>query len=352
MRVNGEPFRTIWLEEDQVKLIYQPALPHKFEIRTLNNYNETAHAIKDMWVRGAPAIGAAGAFGMAQAILQANQQNFRQVTQEAATTLKNTRPTAQNLFFEIDQVVQAVEGAATWEGACKKAVAQANHSANTNVQACETIGKFGADLIESGDAILTHCNAGWLACVDWGTALSPIYQAARSGKKNFVFADETRPRGQGSRLTVWELGQEGIEHAVIADNAAGYYMSQGKIQRVFVGADRIAANGDVANKIGTYSKAVVAYENGIPFYVAAPLSTIDFDCPTGKEIPIEERSEDEVLYTWGMSEQDKFLRVRTAPATSSAKNPAFDVTPAKFISAIITEKGVFSPSELLQIKQK
>ncbi len=350
MKVNGQPHRTIWLEGKTVKLIYQPQIPHKFEIRTLQTYQETAKAIQEMWVRGAPAIGAAGAFGMVQAVLAAPPQKFQPFVAEAAESLKSTRPTAQNLFFEIDQVLACIEEAASWEEACEKATAQANRSADESVGACETIGKFGAELLKDGDSVLTHCNAGWLACVDWGTALAPIYRAAKDGKQNFVYVDETRPRGQGACLTAWELGQEAIDHAIIADNAAGYYMAQNKIQTVIVGADRIAANGDVANKIGTFTKAVVAFECGIPFYVAAPLSTIDFDCPAGAQIPIEERSPEEVLNTWGLSDQGEFMSVRTAPAKSTAKNPAFDVTPAKFITGIITEKGVFHPRDLHQLK--
>ena len=350
MNVQGKPYRTIWLEDHLVKIIYQPLIPHKFEIRTLTTYQETAIAIEKMWVRGAPAIGAAGAFGVVQALLAAPPENFKPATLEAAKVLKNTRPTAQNLFFEIDQVLHHIEQAPCWQEACQRAIQQAKGNAEKNIEACKAIGEQGACLIEEGESILTHCNAGWLACVDWGTALAPIYRAAQMGKDNFVFVDETRPRGQGASLTAWELGQENIRHAIIADNAAGHYMAQHKIQKVIVGADRIAANGDVANKIGTFTKAVVAHECGIPFYVAAPLSTIDFNCPTGQQIPIEERSPDEVLHTWGLSERGEFLRVRTAPAQSTAKNPAFDVTPAKFICGIITEKGIFPPNALHQLK--
>lgn len=351
MNVDNTPYRTIWLEGDCVKIIHQPIIPHQFEIRELVTVQDTATAIKDMWVRGAPAIGAAGAFGMAQAVLQSNPENFRQKTADAAKLLSETRPTAQNLFFEIDQIVACVEQSQSWQEACDKAVQQAQQSANNSVEACEKIGHYGAEMIEDGDSVLTHCNAGWLACVDWGTALAPIYRAARDGKKNFVYVDETRPRGQGARLTAWELGQEGIDHAIIADNAAGYYFSKNNIQKVIVGADRIAQNGDVANKIGTLTKAVLAHQFGIPFYVAAPFSTIDFACPSGEYIPIEERSPDEVLYTWGMSDQGEFQRVRTAPKTSTAKNPAFDVTPARFVTGIITEEGIFSPDKIKQLQQ-
>ena len=338
------------MEGETVKLVYQPRIPHEFEIRSLRSYQETAIAIREMWVRGAPAIGAAGAFGMVQAVMAAPAGDFRRFTASASRCLKSTRPTAQNLFFEIDRVSACIEEAGSWKEACEKAVLQARRSADGSVEACRSIGRFGAELLQDGEAILTHCNAGWLACVDWGTAIAPVYQASRDGKKIFVFVDETRPRGQGARLTAWELGQEGIEHTVIADNAAGHYMARGNIQKVFVGADRIAAKGDVANKIGTFTKAVVAFECGIPFYVAAPLSTIDFQCPTGAEIPIEERSPDEVLYTWGLSEEGHFSRVRTAPVACPARNPAFDVTPAKYITGIVTEKGIFPPDRLHPLK--
>jgi translation initiation factor eIF-2B subunit alpha/methylthioribose-1-phosphate isomerase len=194
--------------------------------------------------------------------------------------------------------------------------------------------------------MLTHCNAGWLAFVDWGSALSPVYAAKRQGKRCFVFADETRPRCQGANLTAWELAGEGIDHAVIADNAAGHFMRQGEVDVVIVGSDRIAANGDVANKIGTYEKAVLAHENGIPFYVAAPTSTIDAATPTGDAIPIEERSPDEVLFVNGLTADGSVSRVRIAPACSTARNPAFDVTPAKYITGIITQRGVFRPEDV------
>ncbi|MGK5090515.1 S-methyl-5-thioribose-1-phosphate isomerase [Deltaproteobacteria bacterium TL4] len=350
MIVNGESYRTIWFEENTLKLIYQPILPHQFEIRSIKTHQEAAQAIEEMWVRGAPAIGAAGAFGMTLAILEANASNFQEYAQTAAARLRATRPTAKNLFVGIERVLQSIQASSSWSEACKNAISEAQAMADSEVKASEAIGKTGSALIKDGDSILTHCNAGWLACVDWGTAIAPIYWAAQEGKKNFVFVDETRPRGQGSRLTAWELGQEGIKHTIIADNAAGYYLSKKQIQLALVGADRIAANGDVANKIGTYEKAVVAKACNVPFYVAAPLSTIDFQCASGKDIPIEERSPDEVLYTWGVNDADQFVRVRTAPATSTAKNPAFDVTPAEYITGIITERGIFAPDSLSQLQ--
>ena len=219
----------------------------------------------------------------------------------------------------------------------------AQQVADDNAQACEAIGKAGATLLRSGMRVLTHCNAGWLAMVDWGSALSPIYYAARQGVSLFVFADETRPRSQGAKLTAWELGQEGIPHAILSDTAAGSFFQRKQIDLVIVGADRIAANGDTANKIGTYTVAVLAKQHGVPFYVAAPRSTFDSKTPTGASIIIEERSEDEVLYVWGKGEDGRMTRVRIAPEGSSAKNPAYDVTPVSLIAGFITEAGILAP---------
>ncbi|MFC1738437.1 S-methyl-5-thioribose-1-phosphate isomerase [Planctomycetota bacterium] len=322
MKVNGKDYRTVWLEDGVVKLINQPLLPEIFEIYCCKDYKETAKAIKMMVVRGAGAIGATAGYAMAQAFLAGED------TQKAAEVIKNTRPTAQNLFYAVDKVLKA--------SSKEEAVKTAEEIAEEDSRASRKIGEYGEPLIKDNAKILTHCNAGWLAFVDWGTALSPIYAARRKGKRIFVFVDETRPRLQGSRLTAWELSNEKIAHAVIADNAAGYYMREGQIDLVITGADRIAANGDTANKIGTYEKAVLAKENNIPFYIAAPTSTIDINRACGDEIPIEERDEAEVLEVRGK---------RIAPEQSHAKNPAFDVTDAKYITGIITEKGVIKADE-------
>ena len=317
MKVNGKDYRTIWMENGVVKMINQPLLADRFEIYSSEDYKKTAKAIKDMVVRGAGAIGAAAGYAMAQAFLSGDN------VKKASEYIKNTRPTAQNLFYAVDKVLKAKDK--------KEAVKIAEEIADEDSEASRKIGEYGEKLIKDGARILTHCNAGWLAFVDWGTALSPIYAAARKGKKVFVFVDETRPRLQGAKLTAWELSNENIPHAVIADNAAGYYMKKGEVDLVITGADRIAANGDVANKIGTYEKAVLAKENNIPFYVAAPTSTFDLKCENGDKIPIEERDEKEVLEIKG---------TRVANPSSHAKNPAFDVTPARYISGIITEKGI------------
>jgi methylthioribose-1-phosphate isomerase len=335
MLVNGKPYRTVWFEKNKIRMINQLLLPHKFEIASLGSVEEVAKAIKTMVVRGAPALGATGAYGMALAVLRGNKP------EQAAENLRNTRPTAQDLFRGIDYVIERTSGS----GKDMKAAAlkAAEEYANKSAEACKMIGQIGAELIRDHAVILTHCNAGWLACVDWGTALSPVYFAKHQGKNVFVFADETRPRLQGAKLTSWELMNEGIEHAVIADNAAGHYMSEREIDLVIVGADRIARNGDFANKIGTYEKAVVAYENKIPFYVAAPTTTIDPSRDSGSDIPIEEREEDEVHFIGNQ---------RITPKGAKARNPAFDVTPAKFISGIITEKGIFRPDDISRIFRK
>ena len=346
LNINGKHYRTVALENGIVQLINQPLLPHKFEIAPMHTHLDTAKAITTMIVRGAGAIGATGAGGMAQAALEAPDATFHDYVATAANTLRNTRPTAQNLFYGINVVLKAIAGEGdNLELARKAAVAAAVAIADDDAECCRRIGEHGGPLIKDGMGVSTHCNAGWLAFVDWGSAISPIYSAHRAGTKLHVWVDETRPRSQGARLTAFELAQEGVPHSVIADNAAGHYMQQGQIDMVIVGSDRIAANGDVANKIGTYSSAVVAAANGIPFYVAAPTTTIDPDCPGGAEIPIEERSPDEIAYTWGWSDSGEFIKVRTTPPTGSGcRNPAFDVTPAELVAGIITEKGIVEAS--------
>ncbi len=340
MLVNGRHYRTVWMENGKVKMIDQPLLPHRFEIAEMKNHTETTEAIKTMIVRGAGAIGATAGFGMAQAFLNAPENGFDDYVKKAVETLRSTRPTAQNLFYAIDRVLAAAKKESSVKAKRKVAVSEAQRIADEDAESCKRIGEIGEKLLKDSCNISTHCNAGWLAFVDWGTALSPIYAAKRSGKKIFVYVDETRPRCQGARMTAWELLQEGIPHAVIADNATGHYMKAGKMDIVIVGADRIAANGDVANKIGTYSSAVLAKENGIAFYVAALTSTIDLKCESGDKIPIEERGQEEVTHMFGRTEDGKHGKVRIMPEGSQVFNPAFDVTPAKYITGIITEKGI------------
>ena len=347
MKVDGKPYRTVWLEGDQVTMIDQRLLPHSFEVIHLPTVADTAHAIFDMAIRGAGAIGATGAYGMAQAALQApdDVEGFEAAMASAAETLGGTRPTAQNLFYGIDAVLDAVRAEAPDVGKARQAaVAAAEAVADDDADKCRRIGQNGAELIGDGWGISTHCNAGWLAFVDWGSALSPIYAAHRQGKKPFVYVDETRPRSQGARLTCWELAGEGVDHALMVDGAVGHYMQWGKVQMVIVGSDRIARNGDVANKIGTFASACVANQLGVPFYVAAPTTTIDPECPAGRDIPIEERSQDEVLWVEGSGRDGAVASVRITPEGSGARNPAFDVTPNRLVAGIITESGVYPAS--------
>ncbi|MBU4502437.1 MAG: S-methyl-5-thioribose-1-phosphate isomerase [Nanoarchaeota archaeon] len=342
-------YRTVWMEGDVVRMIDQPKIPHSFEILELHDYKETGMAIRNMNIRGAGAIGATAGYAMAQAVLHAPKDDYGKLVgyvEEAAGYIRSMRPTAQNLFYAVDKVLDAVYGADNPEAAVISAIKTAQGIADEDADSCKRIGEHGEKLIKDGYRILTHCNAGWLAFVDYGSALSPIYVADEKGKKVFVYADETRPRLQGARLTAWELGQQGIEHKIIADNVSGWIMQLGMVDMVIVGSDRIAANGDVANKIGTYEKAVLAKENRIPFYVAAPTSTIDLDSKSGKDIPIEERDEDEVLYVRGYcNSTGKMEKVRVSPKDSHALNLAFDVTPAKYIKGIITEKGIIKPNK-------
>lgn len=339
MKVNGKEYRTIWMEGPNVFMIEQNLLPFKFKIFVSKNYLETCNAIKTMIVRGAGAIGAAAGFAMVQAFLQAPDNNFLEFISKAKTDIEATRPTAQNLFYATQRVFNA--GIISVTNAAKEAQLVADDDAITS----QKIGEFGNEIIQDGFQIETHCNAGWLAFVDFGTALSPIYHAAKKGKNIFVYVDETRPRGQGARLTAWELKNENIPHVIIPDNAGAFLMSQGKINMMITGADRIARNGDTANKIGTFEKAIVAKEFGIPFYIAAPSSTFDIKCNSGKEIPIEERSEDEILFQTGIDEFGNLQKILVASPGSKAYNPAFDVTPANYITGIITEKGIIKANE-------
>ena len=309
-----------------VVVINQPLLPHRFALLRLKNHRQTAEAIRNMTIRGAGTIGATAGYGMAQAFLEGADLN------KAYRLLLETRPTAVDLKHAIDRVRACPDATA--------AVAEAERITLEYVARGEQIAKVGLPLIKSGSRVLTHCNAGWLALVEWGSAPAPVYLAHRKGRKVFVWVDETRPRCQGASLTSWELMQEGVPHKIIADNAAGFYMRRGEVDLCIVGADRIAINGDTANKVGTYTKAVLAKENGIPFYVAAPTSTIDPHCPNGDAIPIEERDEDEVHYIGPH---------RISPRGARAANPAFDVTPARYITGIITERGILKPTELRRL---
>lgn len=341
MKVNNTHYRTVWAKKTSIFLIDQNKLPFEFEIFEAKTYLETANAIKTMLVRGAGAIGATAGFAMAQAFLEAPNKNFWEFIDKAKNDIESTRPTAQNLFYAVNRVYNTAKISQNPVGS---AVKEADEIANEDAESCRKIGEIGNELIKDGANILTHCNAGWLAFVDYGTALSPIYTAHNSGKKIFVYVDETRPKSQGAKLTAWELKNENVPHTIIPDNTGAYLMSQGKIDIVIVGADRIAANGDTANKIGTLEKAICAKEFGIPFYVAAPSSTFDLSISSGKDIPIEERNENEILYQTGMTKDRKIEEVLVCSPGSPALNLAFDVTPAKYIEAIITEKGKIDPT--------
>jgi methylthioribose-1-phosphate isomerase len=340
MNIQGRVYRTVWWEHDAVCMLNQHALPFAVEILRLHTHEDIAAAICCMQVRGAPAIGAAAAFGLARAAQMAPAADFDNCIAAADKCLRATRPTAQDLFHALDRVRQAIAAAPDLPAARIAALTAAQQFADENVAACRAIGEHGAALLRDGMTVLTHCNAGWLACVDWGTALAPLYVAARRGVRFRVLVDETRPRWQGARLTAWELQQEGIAAEIIVDNAAGHFLRTGAVDLCIVGADRVAANGDIANKIGTYEKAVVARESNIPFYVAAPASTFDTACASGEAIPIEERDEDEVLCVDGQLPNGTRATVRIAAPGVHARNPAFDVTPARYITGYITEHGI------------
>jgi len=326
------------MEKSSVFMIEQNLLPFEFKIYESHTCKETCWAIKTMIVRGAGAIGVTAAYAMAQAFMEAGSIDYVEFAKAARAEIEATRPTARNLFYATERVFNA--GMLCFENAAD----EAEKIAQEDVDACKKIGEYGNDLIQDGFHIETHCNAGWLAFTNYGSALSPVYEAARSGKNVFVYADETRPRSQGARLTAWELKNENIPHTIIPDNAGAYLMSLGKIDMMIVGADRIAANGDVANKIGTLEKAIAAKEFGIPFYVAAPTSTFDLQCSDGSKIPIEERNAEEVLYQQGPDRNGIMHEILVCSPDSDALNPAFDVTPAKYISGIITEKGIIKPN--------
>jgi len=354
VNVRGRPqhFRTVTFDHarNSVLLIEQRLLPHQFRIVTAKNFRETAAAITDMIVRGAGAIGATAAYGLAQGALAFRGNDLKKFSIHVKTvyqTLANARPTAVDPVNAMNDVRAAMHTGQTVEEQQSLALAAAEEFANEDVRHCREIGKHGAKLIRNGMKILTHCNAGWLAFVDVGSATAPMYAAQAIGKKFHVFCDETRPRSQGATLTAWELAQQKISHQIIADNAAGHLMQRGEIDLVIVGSDRtLGRTGEVANKIGTYTKAVLANRHGIPFYVAIPLSTIDWNLKRGFDIPIEERSENEVLGAWGNNSRGKREFVRVANPTSSACNPGFDVTPPELITGIITPVGIYKPQEL------
>ncbi|HTI68590.1 MAG TPA: S-methyl-5-thioribose-1-phosphate isomerase [Candidatus Limnocylindria bacterium] len=362
VRGHRRPYRTVSFEPqtNEVWLIEQRLLPHEFKLVATKDYTETAAAIQDMVVRGAGAIGATAAFGFAQGLAAFGGGSlgaFEKHLERVYRTLKEARPTAVDPVNAMNDIRRHLESGPTVAEKQRLAREAAQKFAEEDVEHCAAIGRQGAPLIRDGMRVLTHCNAGWLAFVDIGTATAPMYEAQRLGRKFHVFCDETRPRSQGASLTAWELSQQGVSHQVIADNAAGHLMQRGEIDMVIVGSDRVLGKtGEVANKIGTYTKAVLAHRHKIPFYVAIPLSTIDWQMEKGFDIPIEERHESEVLGAWGIISDPKAgpkgkgkatrAYVRVANPASGARNPGFDVTPPDLIAGIITPAGIFKPKDL------
>lgn len=339
MLVGGTHYKTIWREGQIIHLIDQTLLPFRFSIARYNDYRDLCTSIRSMTIRGAGAIGAAAGYAMALAFAESEKTHMPSLVTIAKKEIESTRPTARNLFFATEKVWErGKEGAAA-------AMAEADRLAAENEADALAIGEYGMALMFDGITINTHCNAGWLGFVDWGSALAPIFLARRRGLKVFVYVDETRPRLQGARLTAWELKNEGIDHTIVPDHAGAWLFKNKQVDLVITGADRIAMNGDVANKIGTCEKAIVAKALGIPFYVAAPLSTFDPECPNGDHIPIEHRNEEEVLKIDGMKDNCHIANITIANPGSPAINPAFDVTPANLITGLITERGIIRPNK-------
>ena len=348
MKIEGKEYRTIWFENNVVKIIDQTKLPHQFIIKDLKTVKDAINAIKIMEVRGAPLIGATAAYGLVLAIIENNDQSF---LKKSAENLINSRPTAINLKWAVDRIIKKLSGVNS-DKILEIAINEAKEICEEDVKFCENIGLNGLKIIEEiydkkKDTvnILTHCNAGWLATINWGTATSPIYHAHKKGIPVHVWADETRPRNQGANLTSYELNEENIPNTIIADNTGGILIQRGEVDMCIVGTDRTLANGDVCNKIGTYLKALAAKDNNVPFYVALPSSTIDWEIKNYKDIPIEERNSEELSHIEGLDENGNVKKIQIYPKKSKSMNLAFDVTPAKYVTGLITEKGVCEASE-------
>jgi len=358
--VNGrtQHYRTVTFDSvtNAVRLIEQRLLPHQFKVVTTSDFRATARAIRDMVVRGAPAIASTAAYGLAQGALAFRGNDLRRFAKHSESVfaaLKAARPTAVDPVNAMMQVRAAMQAGQSVAERQQLALAAAEEFASQSVEECQAIGRRGAKLVREGTRVLTHCNAGWVACVDVGTATAPLYEAQARGRNFHVFCDETRPRSQGATLTAWELSQQKISHEIIADSAAGRLFQRGEIDLVIVGSDRtLGRTGEVANKIGTYTKAVLARRHGVPFYVTIPLSTIDWSLRSGRDIPIEERDENEVLGAWGVAGNGTREYVRVANPSSRARNPGFDVTPAELVTGIITPLGIFRPEELWTHRSK
>jgi methylthioribose-1-phosphate isomerase len=347
MKIQGKEYRTIWFENNLVKIIDQTKLPHKFIIKDLKTVKDAINAIKIMEVRGAPLIGGTAAYGIALAVQENNDPEF---IQKSSKELIQSRPTAINLKWAVDRMLNKLSGIKSDE-VLNAALKEAKEICDEDEKFCENIGINGLKIIEEiynnkKDTvnILTHCNAGWLATINWGTATSPIYHAHKKGIPVHVWVDETRPRNQGANLTSYELNEEEIPNTIIADNTGGILMQRGEVDMCIVGTDRTLSNGDVCNKIGTYLKALAAHDNNVPFYVALPSSTIDWDIKDAKDIPIEERNSEELSHVEGVDENNQIKKVLIYPKKSKAMNLAFDVTPAKYIKGLITEKGISDAS--------
>jgi len=343
MRIEGKEYRTIWYEDDVVKIINQTKLPHQFIIKNLKTVKDAINAIKIMEVRGAPLIGGTAAYGIALAVKENNDPEF---IKKSAEELIQSRPTAINLKWAVDRMMKRLSGINS-DKILNLALDEAKEICDEDEKFCENIGINGLKIIEDiynrkNDTvnILTHCNAGWLATINWGTATSPIYHAHKKGIPVHVWVDETRPRNQGANLTSYELNEEEIPNTIIADNTGGILMQRGDVDMCIVGTDRTLSNGDVCNKIGTYLKALAAHDNNVPFYVALPSSTIDWEIKEGKDIPIEERNPEELSHVEGVDENNEIKKVLIYPKKSKAMNLAFDVTPAKYVTGLITEKGI------------
>ena len=349
MRIKGKEYRTIWFENNVVKIIDQTKLPHQFKIKDLKTVKDAINAIKIMEVRGAPLIGGTAAYGIALAVQENNDLEF---IKKSAKELIQSRPTAINLKWAVDRMMKKLAGINSNQ-ILSIALHEAKEICDEDEKFCENIGINGLKIIEEiynkkKDTvnILTHCNAGWLATINWGTATSPIYHAHKKGIPVHVWADETRPRNQGANLTSYELNEEGIKNTIIADNTGGILMQRGEVDMCIVGTDRTLANGDVCNKVGTYLKALAAYDNNVPFYVALPSSTIDWDIKDAKDIPIEERNSEELSHVEGLDENNEIRKVLIYPNNSKAKNLAFDITPAKYVTGLITERGIANASSV------
>jgi len=349
MKIEGKEYRTIWFDDKNkvVKIIDQTKLPHKFIIKDLKTVKDAINAIKTMEVRGAPLIGATAAYGLVLSILENNDQSF---LKKSSKELINSRPTAINLKWAVDRMMKKLSGINSNE-ILNIALNEAKEICEEDVKFCENIGLNGLKIIEEiynkkKDTvnILTHCNAGWLATINWGTATSPIYHAHKKGIKVHVWVDETRPRNQGANLTSYELNEEKVPNTIIADNTGGILMQRGEVDMCIVGTDRTISTGDVANKIGTYLKALAAHDNNVPFYVALPSSTIDWETKDFKDIPIEERNSEELSHIEGLDENNNVKKVLIYSKKSKAMNLAFDVTPAKYVTGLITEKGICEAS--------